>query len=316
MISYQEVVIALERLQTKSTQLNQKPPASIQKDHNELLQEVRKKAEGSARSRDPFEGKVINDIWLEFEDWSRDIWNELQVTDPLAGRAFTFGASLADTYWHADGEDLVEDSYKDLEGLLRKYRLDEIIARFDSIADHLPAYAADVIHHSLIHWQIADRLRSMQNDEKAKVLSRLKAQAKVWRDILFGLQRPEGYLREADRRRIVWTSNIYTAMLIILVGLIVWLAVLLLAGSGRMLLASASGVSNTAGFDSQKIIEQLINYQNWSSLLATLSSVVVVLTGIITRLSGWIINFRSFVKDRLTLSAIKKRTYRDWRKSR
>jgi hypothetical protein len=315
-IDYQEVIIALERLQAKSTQLHLDPPASVQKDHHELLQDVKKRAEGSSKSEDLFEGYIIKNIWVEFEDWSREIWNKLQVTNPLAGRAFTYGASLADTYWHADGADLVDENIGELESLLNKYRLNEIIERFDSIADYLPVFTTDVLHHSLSRWQIEDWLRGKKSGEKGAVLENLKSQAKVWRDILFGLQRPESYLLEVDRHRTIRMSNIYTTALVILVGLIVWFSVLLMAGVGRMLLASVGGISAAAAIDSKQITNELLSYENWSSFLAILSSVVVILTGIITRLSGWVINFHFSVKNRLTLRAIKKRTYRDWRKGR
>jgi hypothetical protein len=169
-----------------------------------------------------------------------------------------------------------------------------------------------VIHYTLNRWSIGDQLKSMNGEGKEHVLKRLEAQAKVWHDLLFGLQRPENYLHEDDRRQITWGAIGATALLVILVGLFVWLAVLLLAGVGRALLASASGVTDQLTAGSSQIVEDLLNYQNWSSLLATLTSVVVVLTGIISRLSGWIITFHNQAREWLTLRKIQKRTYRHW----
>ena len=60
------------------------------------------------------------------------------------------------------------------------------------------------------------------------------------------------------------------------------------------------------------VLAYLSNWQNWSALLATVSSVLVVLTGFITRLSGWLITFHQSVRDWLTLKYVQQRTFRIW----
>jgi len=64
----------------------------------------------------------------------------------------------------------------------------------------------------------------------------------------------------------------------------------------RALLASTTGLSTQATEASNDLVSQFLNWQDWSALLATLSSVVVVLTGFITRLSGWMIAIRRNVR--------------------
>ena len=110
---YHQLMIALEQLHTASTQLLPKVPSPIPQHPEELLQRAK---------------EDIDEVWLEFEKWSREIWIALQVENPLAGRAFTYGGSLADTYWHAEGAGLDQ-----LPGLLRAQRLENIATRFNSL---------------------------------------------------------------------------------------------------------------------------------------------------------------------------------------
>ena len=60
-------------------------------------------------------------------------------------------------------------------------------------------------------------------------------------------------------------------------------------------------------------VGDMLDWQKWSALLATLSSVVVLITGLVTRLSGWVVAFYNFVRKWLQLRRTYRRTYRDWR---
>lgn len=169
-----------------------------------------------------------------------------------------------------------------------------------------------MIHHTLYQWRVADQLKDFDDDQKKRVLNRLEAQAKVWHDLLFGLQRAESYLTIRDRRLISWGASGMTILLVVLVGLIVWLAVLLLAGAGRSLLASTTGLSVPLPQSSGDLMAEMLNWQNWSALLATLSSVVVILAGFISQLSGWMITFHKRAWAWLKFRRIFIRTYRRW----
>ena len=289
---HDQLLITLLRLKATAAQLLPALPPPIPDDPAGLLDKA---------------NQDINAVWVEFETWGREAWNALQVVDPLAGQAFTYGGSLADTYWHARGSGADE-----LNNLLRAQRLESIANRFDSIAGFLPDHAAEVIHHTLYRWRIAGRLKDLDEPQKKRLLDRLEAQARVWHDLLFGLQRAQDYLRREDRRWVVWGAFGATVLLVILVGLATWLAVLLLSRTGRSLLASAPGTQGGPADSGSLLAAELFNWQNWASLLATLASVVVIFTGFITRLSGWMIAFHRWVYNRLLFRQIIRRTYRSW----
>jgi hypothetical protein len=197
--------------------------------------------------------------------------------------------------------------------MLRSYRLDYIAERLDDLTDYLPQHAALVIHHNLEAWCIGEEIKGLDEAGQKRVLERLGAQTMVWRDLLFGLRQTDSYLLASDRRRITWGAAVATALLVVLVGLAVWLAVLLLSTAGRALLAANTSLATQATGASSDLVTQLLNWQNWSALLATLSSVIVVLTGFITRLSGWMIAFHQNVKNWLEFRRIFNRTLRNWR---
>jgi hypothetical protein len=287
-----QLLISLKQAQQVASQLLPNLPPPIPGDLASLLEIAR---------------QDIDALWCEFETWSRAAWNALQVVDPLAGQAFSYGGSLADTYWHAAGSGAGE-----LPKLLRAQRLEGIAERFDSLAGHLPEHAAQVIHHTLYRWRTAGQLIDLNDEQKKHLLKRLEAQAKVWCDLLFGLQRAEDYLRREDRRLIAWGAFGATALLAILVALAAWLGVLLLAGAGRALLASLPGVQEELSGAGSALAAGVLNWQNWAALLATLSSVVVVLTGFITHLSGWMFGFHRQAKEWLKLRRIYARTNRLW----
>jgi hypothetical protein len=92
--------------------------------------------------------------------------------------------------------------------------------------------------------------------------------------------------------------------------LVTWLAVLLLSGAGRALLAVATGTPGDLSQIGSGLRTGLQDWQNWSAILAVLSTIVVVLTGFITRLSGWMVVFHHRIRNWLELRQIYKRTLR------
>jgi len=149
-------------------------------------------------------------------------------------------------------------------------------------------------------------------DAKAqeRLLERLEAQMKVWRDLLFGLREANSYLTPYHQRQIARRAVAETAGLVLGVSVGVWLVVLLLAGLGRSLMGSAMNLPFDTATIGGDVMAYLSNWQNWSALLATASSVVVTLTGVTGRLSGWLWAFHAKRSQALTLQRINLRTYR------
>jgi hypothetical protein len=95
-----------------------------------------------------------------------------------------------------------------------------------------------------------------------------------------------------------------------LVGLVVWLVVLVLAILGRSLIGSTMKLPLDTARVGSEVLAFLSNWQNWSALLATASSVLAVLTGVVKGLSGWLWAFYQNCHQALVLRQIKYRTYR------
>ena len=100
---------------------------------------------------------------------------------------------------------------------------------------------------------------------------------------------------------------------VILTMILVWLVVMALSGVGRAATASLIGSPKELSAAQAVIVSDLVNWQKWSTLLATISSVLVLITGLVTQMSGWVVRLNSLVKDWLTLRRIYRRAYRDWR---
>jgi len=181
----------------------------------------------------------------------------------------------------------------------------------NDLAPHLPEHAAQAIRDSLEQWGIGETVKKMDSDSQDRLLVRLESQVKVWRDLLFGLRQANSYLTPRDQRQIAWGAVAASAGLVILVGLGAWLAVLLLAGLGRSLMGSAMKLPVDTTQIGGDMLAYVTNLQNWSALLATVSSVLAVLTGVVKGLSGWLWAFHQNVHQALTLRQIKFRTYRD-----
>lgn len=250
-------------------------------------------------------GLDLNVLQGRLDDWSTQVWVAFSTEDELLGRGFTYGGSLADTYWHTDV--LGPDGFGEL---LRSRRLEYIAARFDSIADYLPPYTGQVLHHTLYQWRIHQQLQKLDAAGKKQKMRRLESQAKVWHDLLFGSRSADSYLTAMDSRLIAWGAMGATAILVLAATSLVWLAVLTLSSAGRAVAASMSGLSQRLSEAQMSFVDNLLDWQKWSTLLATLSSVVVLLTGLVTRLSGWVIEFHHLAKEWLKLQFIYRRTYR------
>jgi hypothetical protein len=162
-------------------------------------------------------------------------------------------------------------------------------------------------------WRIGGEVEALGNEEsRERVLRRLATQAKVWRDLLFGNRSAESHLALKDRRRISWGALAATGGLVLVVSILVWSAVLLLAVVGRSFLAAASPWSEQIAQASADLVEKLLTWQNVSALVATLSSVVVILTGVVSRATGWILEFHTRTRAWLKLTMICRRAYRRW----
>jgi hypothetical protein len=59
-------------------------------------------------------------------------------------------------------------------------------------------------------------------------------------------------------------------------------------------------------------VNDLLNWQTWSTLLATFSSLVILLTGFVSRLSGWILGFHTWAREWLKRRSLYRHTYRHW----
>lgn len=249
----------------------------------------------------------LDSLQGQLDGWSTQVWLALSTEDEIVGRGFTYGGSLADTYWYTDV--LGPDDFADL---LRPQRLEYIAARFNSISGHLPAYVAHVLNYSLHKWRDRGQIERLEAASRKKALKRLESQAKVWHDLLFGSRTADSYLLTRDRRLITIAAFGATFILVLAAMILIWLAVLTLSSTGRAVAASMVGLPQELGQAQATFVQDLLNWQMWSTLLATLSSVVVLVAGLVTRLSGWVIRFHHRVKAWLKRHLIYRRTYRSW----
>ena len=290
---YEQLMVSLQRLEATAAQLTPNHPPPIPKDRQAWVSGL--KADKAA----------LDGAWGQFENWSRDAWHMLLMQDPLAGQAFACGGDLADTYWYAQGTGAGK-----LAEMLRSYRLEYLAERVKDLAAYLPEHAARAILNSLERWSIGETVKELDKKGQDRLLERLEAQIKVWRDLLFGLRQANSYLTVRDQRRVHWQSVAASAGLVLLVALAAWLAVLLLAGLGRSLMGSTMKLPLDTSKVGSDVLAYLSNWQNWSALLATASSVLAVLTGVVKGLSGWLWAFYLNCRQALTLRRIQQRTYR------
>jgi hypothetical protein len=287
--------LALGQLRSTAASLDPPPPALPLPSRNELDSAL-------------VDGLDLDALYKDLNQWGTEVWVALSTEDDVLGRAFTYGGSLADTYWHAEA--LGADRFS---RLLSGERLEYIAQRFESIAESLPPYTAQILRHTLYQWRSETQIEAQDSEGKKAVLKRLASQTKVWHDLLFGGRSAESYLTEGDRRRIVREALGITIALLLSSMFLVWLAVLVLSSAGRSVTASLAGLPQQLSEAQVALVGGLLDWQMWSTLLATLSSVAVLFTGLVTRLSGWVITFYNRVKEWRKLRAIYRRTYRGWR---
>jgi hypothetical protein len=248
----------------------------------------------------------LNAFQGALDDWSREVWTTLSTEDEMTGRGFTYGGSLADTYWHADV--LGPDRFADL---LRPQRLEYIAARFDSIGGHLPQYTARVLHYTLYKFRDRGQPARLDSAGKKRALKLLGTQAKVWHDLLFGSRNADSYLQAADRRWITLGAIGVTLVFVLGAMLGVWFIALTMSSVGRTLTAEMVGLPREINEAQQTaFLGDLVDWQKWSTLLATLSSMVVLVSGLVSSLSGWVIWMYRRFREWLKLRFIYQRTYR------
>jgi len=251
----------------------------------------------------------LNTLQGTLNDWSTEVWVALSTEADIIGRGYTYGGSLADTYWHA-----AVLGPRGFGELLHPHRLEYLAQRFDGIADHLPPYAAHVVYYTLHRWRGAyEYLRTLDLDGKRQVSKRLESQAGVWHYLLFGGRSAEGYLSAEDRQIETRLGAGITIVSVVAVMILVWLLVLALSSVGRTATASLLGSPERLSAAQAVVFSDLVDWQKWSTALATISSVSALIAGLVTPLSGWVLALHNHVNDRLTLRRIYRRTYRDWR---
>ncbi len=241
----------------------------------------------------------------ELDDWGTQVWIALSTENELVGRGFTYGGSLADTYWYTDV--LGPDRFAEL---LKPRRLEYIAARFDSIANHLPPDTAQVLHYTLYKWRDQGQIDKLDPAGKKRALRLLESQAKVWHDLLFGSRPTDSYLLATDHRLIVLGAIGSTLVFVLMAMIGVWLTVLTMSSAGRTVAAEMTGLSQEIGQAQSAFVADLLEWQKWSTLLATLSSMVVLLAGLVTNLSGWVVWLYRRLRGWLKLQFIYRRTYR------
>jgi hypothetical protein len=250
-------------------------------------------------------GPDLNTCQDELDNWGTQVWITLSTEDELMGRGFTYGGSLADTYWYTDV--LGPERFAEL---LRPQRLEYLAARFDSIADHLPSYVAQVLHYTLYKWRDGGQMGRLDPAGKKHALKLLESQAKVWHDLLFGSRPADSYLLAMDQRLMRLGAAGITLVLALMVMVGVWLAVLTLSSAGRTVTAEMTGLSQEIGEVQAAFVGDLLDWQKWSTLLATLSSMAVLLAGLVTNVSGWVGWLYRRLKEWLKIQFIYRRTYR------
>ena len=139
---------------------------------------------------------------------------------------------------------------------------------------------------------------------------RLEAQAKVWHDLLFGSRSPDSYLLASDHRRMALLALGITGVFALAVILGVWFFALTMTNAGRSVTAQMAGLPREIGSAQSPFVGDMLDWQKWSTLLATLSSLVVLLTGLIGNVSGWILYIYRRLNGWLKLQFIYHRTYR------
>jgi hypothetical protein len=117
----------------------------------------------------------------------------------------------------------------------------------------------------------------------------------VWHYLLFGERGAESYLTDEDRRFVTWVAGGITTACALAAAILVWLVVMALSSAGRATTAALVGSPKELSAAQAVIVGDLVDWQKWSTLLATISSVVVLIAGLVTRLSGWVVTLHNLV---------------------
>jgi len=172
-------------------------------------------------------------------------WALLLARNELAARAFSYGASIGDTFWfmrRPNAAQLAESERETWVGLLRPARLTEQSERIGELEAHLSPYVALTLKHGLLKWGVAGQLRRyaragagagnkpvLQPDIERKLFSALSSQTRIWRSIILGERTPESYLEPRD---LSWIGLLHAAAFTVLAAFIlfflflfIWVAV-------------------------------------------------------------------------------------------
>lgn len=242
----------------------------------------------------------LGELHRDFEIWSKAVWAILSVEDGELGQAFTFGGSLADTYWHSDLDASLH--------LVRPGRLFGISKRAAWLAESLPSYLGDILKYSLRYW-------AKTNQNASEKVSLPYNQKKVWSDLIYGFRSPESYLPRKDQRKILWLNWLISFVVVSILLVLIWIAVVLLIANSDEFLEWFTSFAGGQGVIVDELSKFVANIQNWSSVLAALSSTVVFLIGFIKSFSGWTISLHKSVGDTLRRWWILKNTTRELKKA-
>lgn len=149
------------------------------------------------------------DFFRALEDWSRYVYSELLTRGDMNAKAFSYAASIADTYWYMSPPEGGSDdrfARETWRKLLDPHRLREESTRVAQLAEFLDPYVAASLQYSLERWGIADILqkegKNLSLSREKEVVNALEKQAFIWRELILGLNNPTDYLPLKSRR---WT---------------------------------------------------------------------------------------------------------------
>lgn len=285
-------------------------------------------------------------LWETLNDWSLDAWSRLHVQDDSLARAFTAGMSLADTYWSLRrppraGTKDTRLRRERWDEPLRFRRLAEEQRRLKEIAGDLPAGISDILRRHLRHWSIgtelvrddgqltrvhwlrrpshrlgilhrrtpAAKIPELDRDEEQAIQAALERQAKIWRDLIFGLRTPESYLYLRERAWLAWLARaLFLLLLLVPLGAIavtvVSLASVWLGGVAVPTLFSA--VENTV--DQAPVTA-------WNDLLKLLSTLLTTIGAFVVGirpLARWFQEAYLRIHHEVTVFMVAQRTLSPW----
>lgn len=153
---------------------------------------------------------TVPEMFQALEQWSFYVQGALLGAGERSMKAFSYGASLADTYWYmceppAKGRDDGRESRETWRKLLRHYRLREESRRIGELADVLDPRVAAALRYSARRWGIESDIKALEKSGEfepaveQKMMTVLRRQAFAWRDLVLGLRRPVDFLSTRDK---------------------------------------------------------------------------------------------------------------------